>query len=74
MKNIKSNLIKLKNVTNNLQKNSKNFFINKKRYWYPLSLPTYGESEIKQALDSMIKYRTTMWDKTISLRKALAYS
>lgn len=69
MKNIKSNLIKLKNVTDNLQKNSKNFFINKKRYWYPLSLPTYGESEIKQALESMIKYRTTMWNKTYKFEK-----
>ena len=34
-----------------------------------MSLPTYGESEIKQALDSMIKYRTTMWDKTHKFEK-----
>jgi len=69
VKNIKSNLIKLKNVTSDLQKNSKNFFINKKKYWYPLSLPTYGESEVRQAVDSMIKYRTTMWDKTNKFEK-----
>ena len=39
-------------------------FYKHKKYWYPLSLPTYGSAEIKQALDSMSKYRTTMWDKT----------
>ena len=39
-------------------------FHNPKKYWYPLSLPTYGKDEINQAIDSMNKFRTTMWDKT----------
>ena len=32
-------------------------------FTYPLSIPTYDELEISQAIDSMINYRTTMWQK-----------
>ena len=34
------------------------------RYWYPLSIATYGVEEIIEALDSMCRFRTTMWEKT----------
>jgi len=34
------------------------------RYWYPLSMATYGVEEIIEALDSMCRFRTTMWEKT----------
>jgi len=34
------------------------------KYWYPLAVPTYGVSEVLQAIDSMVTYRTTMWEKT----------
>lgn len=34
------------------------------RYWYPLSLPTYGTDEILEALDSMCSFRTSMGEKT----------
>ena len=34
------------------------------RYWYPLATPTFGSDEILEALDSMVTFKTTMWDKT----------
>jgi CDP-6-deoxy-D-xylo-4-hexulose-3-dehydrase len=34
------------------------------RYWYPLAAPTFGSDEILEALDSMVTFKTTMWDKT----------
>lgn len=34
------------------------------RYWYPLATPTFGADEILEALDSMVTFKTTMWDKT----------
>ena len=33
-------------------------------YWYPLSRPSFGSEEITEAIESMITYRTTMWEKT----------
>lgn len=33
-------------------------------YWYPLARPSFGSEEIIEAVDSMITYRTTMWEKT----------
>ena len=63
---IKQTVLEFQNLKE--EKFSKNIKVNNffkhKKYWYPLSLPTYGSAEIKQALDSMSKYRTTMWDKT----------
>ncbi len=35
-----------------------------RRYWYPLSMATYGAEEILQALDSLCSFRTSMWEKT----------
>ena len=35
-----------------------------RKYWYPLSMATYGTEEILQALDSLCSFRTTMWEKT----------
>ena len=35
------------------------------RYWYPLSLATYGTDEIIEALDSMCSFRTSMAEKTL---------
>ena len=34
------------------------------KYWYPLATPTFGSEEILEALDSMVSFKTTMWDKT----------
>jgi len=69
-KNLKKNIVKSKNNKNqtisfnfnlkNKNKNSNSY----KKYWYPLSVPTYDEKEIKQAMVSMSEYKTTMWDKT----------
>jgi CDP-4-dehydro-6-deoxyglucose reductase, E1 len=32
-------------------------------YIYPLAEPSYGREEVLQALDSLVSYRTTMWEK-----------
>lgn len=34
------------------------------RYWYPLSLATYGTEEVMEALESLVSFRTSMWEKT----------
>lgn len=39
------------------------------KYWYPLSMATYGTEEILQALDSLCSFRTTMWEKTLEFEK-----
>lgn len=45
-----------------------------RRYWYPLSMATYGVDEIIEALDSLCSFRTTMWEKTLLFeRKFAAY-
>lgn len=35
-----------------------------RKYWYPLAIPTYGPEEVLEAIDSMVSFRTSMWDKT----------
>jgi len=34
------------------------------RYWYPLSIATYGMEEIVAAVELLCSFRTTMWSKT----------
>lgn len=41
-------------------------------YWYPLSMATYGVEEIIEALDSMCRFRTTMWEKTKKFEELFA--
>lgn len=48
--------------------------VHKPRYWYPLSAASYGVEEIVGALDSLISFRTTMWDKTALFERTLAES
>lgn len=43
-----------------------------RRYWYPLSLATYGTEEIIEALDSLCSFRTTMWEKTLLFERRFA--
>lgn len=43
-----------------------------KRYWYPLSMATYGVDEILEAVDSMCSFRTTMWEKTLQFERRFA--
>jgi CDP-6-deoxy-D-xylo-4-hexulose-3-dehydrase len=33
------------------------------KYFYPLAEPTYDEEEVIEALDSMVTFKTSMWDK-----------
>lgn len=42
------------------------------KYWYPLSMATYGVEEIIEAIDSMCSFRTTMWEKTREFEKRFA--
>jgi CDP-6-deoxy-D-xylo-4-hexulose-3-dehydrase len=42
------------------------------KYWYPLSMATYGVEEILQALDSMCSFRTSMWEKTREFERQFA--
>jgi len=42
------------------------------RYWYPLSMATYGVEEILEALDSMCSFRTSMWEKTLLFERKFA--
>ena len=43
-----------------------------RRYWYPLSLASYGVEEIIEALDSLCSFRTTMWEKTLQFERQFA--
>src|SRR5687768_14319106 len=42
------------------------------KYWYPLSMATYGVEEIVEAIDSMCSFRTTMWEKTLEFEQRFA--
>lgn len=42
------------------------------RYWYPLSLATFGSDEIIEALDSMCSFRTSMAEKTLAFERSFA--
>lgn len=42
------------------------------RYWYPLSIATYGIDEIMGAVDSLCSYQTTMWTKTFEFERRFA--
>jgi CDP-6-deoxy-D-xylo-4-hexulose-3-dehydrase len=42
------------------------------RYWYPLSLATYGVDEVLAAVDSLCSFRTSMWTKTAEFERRFA--
>lgn len=42
------------------------------KYWYPLSLATYGLEEILEAIDSLCSFRTSMWEKTAEFEAQFA--
>lgn len=42
------------------------------RYWYPLSLASYGTEEMVEAIDSMVNFRTSMWEKTAQFEAEFA--
>ena len=47
--------------------------VNKRgRYWYPLSIATYGVEEVLAAVDSLCSFRTTMWTKTSEFESRFA--
>ena len=42
------------------------------RYWYPLSMASYGVEEVLAAVDSLCSFRTTMWQKTSEFEQKFA--
>lgn len=42
------------------------------KYWYPLSIATYGVEEVLAAVDSLCSFRTTMWEKTAQFEREFA--
>jgi CDP-4-dehydro-6-deoxyglucose reductase, E1 len=42
------------------------------RYWYPLSLPTYGTDEIIEAVDAMCSFKTSMAGRTPRFERRFA--
>jgi len=42
------------------------------KYWYPLSVASYGVEEVLSAVDSLCSFRTTMWEKTAEFEHEFA--
>lgn len=42
------------------------------KYWYPLSVATYGVDEVIAAVDSLCSFRTTMWTKAAEFERQFA--
>ena len=64
------NITKLKGIIDLLLENESRINEAKPiRYWYPLSLATYGADEIIEALDSMCAFRTSMGEKTLAFKR-----
>jgi CDP-6-deoxy-D-xylo-4-hexulose-3-dehydrase len=58
------NYAEIHTLINKQALNNKILDSKKGKYWYPLSFPTYDADEIMEALDSMVNFKTTMWEKT----------
>lgn len=43
-----------------------------RKYWYPLSMATYGTDEVMEAVQSMCNFKTTMWEKTLQFERRFA--
>jgi CDP-6-deoxy-D-xylo-4-hexulose-3-dehydrase len=64
------NLTQLRNVIDLLlERESRVNEAKPTRYWYPLSLATYGSDEIIEAVDSMCSFRTSMAEKTLKFER-----
>ncbi len=42
------------------------------RYWFPLTMPTYGIDEITEAIECMVDYQTSMGQRTRTFEKQFA--
>ena len=68
-----ANITKLKGILDILIENESRINeANPVRYWYPLSLASYGTDEILMALDSMCSFRTSMAEKTLQFERQFA--
>lgn len=66
------NTERLRGVIDLFLENASRANTRKPPYWYPLSLATYGTDEILEAVDSMVSFRTTMWEKTKEFEQQFA--
>ena len=55
--------IKLKAVLREAMDENRKLLTLNQKFFYPLAEPTYDETEVISALESMTKFSTTMWDK-----------
>ncbi|KRZ97301.1 Lipopolysaccharide biosynthesis protein RfbH [Trichinella sp. T8] len=65
----RSQLIHLVNRSLNAQKQANHA---NSRYWYPLSVPSYGVDEVLNAMDSLLRFETTMNRKVADFEKRFA--
>lgn len=66
-------LVELRRILGDLLARNSRINTNKPaRYWYPLSVASYGLEEIVGALDSLVSFRTTMWEKTARFEQRFA--
>lgn len=68
-----SETIELKHLIDQIiSSKSRNNQAKPSKYWYPLSLASYGSDEILEALDAMCSFRTSMAEKTLLFEKSFS--
>jgi len=55
--------LEIKSLIAKVMEENRNELKSKQKYYYPLAEPTYNEEEVYEALNSMVTFKTTMWDK-----------
>jgi len=60
---------KLRDSLEELMKLSLEKLDSERRNFYPLAAPTYGADEVLGALDSMVTFKTTMWEKVAEFER-----
>jgi CDP-6-deoxy-D-xylo-4-hexulose-3-dehydrase len=43
--------------------------VDARKFFYPLAEPTYGVDEVMEAIDSMAKFKTSMWEKVAQFER-----
>jgi CDP-6-deoxy-D-xylo-4-hexulose-3-dehydrase len=54
---------KIKSLIENEMIENKIKLAQERKYFYPLAEPTYGVDEVLEAIDSMVNFKTSMWEK-----------
>lgn len=58
-----NNVNELNAIVSDALSKSRSNLIRKRKYRYPLAIPTYGAEEVLEAIDSMTSFNTSMWEK-----------